>query len=119
MGGGQSVVQEARNAIKGRGFDLDRIPEHTSNYMMSMMGSSNYGKEQFADLRFRDVTVGMASPAILSVVDFAEDSANIIKELTVDGYDWSELDKKNFRRFLNGILYLRSFESLTNICQLN
>ena len=99
IGGGQSVVQEARNAIKGRGFDLDRIPEHTSNYMMSMMGSSNFGKEQFADLRFRDVTVGMASPAVLAVADFAEDSANIIKELTVDGYDWSELDKKNFRRF--------------------
>ena len=99
VGGGQSAVQEARNAMKGRGFDVDRIPDHAINYMLSLMGSSKFGAEQLKDLRFKDVTVGMASPAILSVADFAEDTAKILDELMLEGYDWSELDKKNFKRF--------------------
>ena len=92
-------MQEARNAMKGRGFDINRIPDHASNYMLSLMGTSKFGAEQFKDLRFKDVTVGMASPAILSVFDFAEDTAKILDELMLEGYDWSELDKKNFKRF--------------------
>lgn len=99
VGGGQSVVQEARNALKGRGFDPERIPDHAQNYMLSMMGASKFSKEQFSDLRFKDAITSMASPAILSVAEFAEDSAQIIRELSAEGYDWSEVDKRNFRRF--------------------
>lgn len=97
VGGGQSVVQEARNAAKGRGFDIDRIPDHRVNYALSMMGSSNYNVEQFKDLRFTDAMTSMVSPAIFSVSDFVEDQARIITELSEEGYDWSAVDKKNFR----------------------
>ena len=99
VGGGQSVVQEARNAAKGRGFEIDRIPDHFTNYALSMMGSSKYNKEQFEDLRLADGVTSMVSPAILSVVDFVEDQGRAITELSEEGYDWSAIDKKNFRTF--------------------
>lgn len=62
-----------------------------------MMGSSNYNVEQFKDLRLTDAMTSMVSPAIFSVSDFVEDQARIITELSEEGYDWSAVDKKNFR----------------------
>lgn len=99
VGGGQSIVQEARNAAKGRGFEIDRIPDHFTNYALSMMGSSKYNLEQIEDLRLSDAITSMVSPAILSVSDFVEDQGRAITELSEEGYDWSAIDKKNFRKF--------------------
>ena len=92
-------MQEARNTIKGRGFEIDRISDHTQNYMLSLMGSSKFSADQIKELRLADAAQSMLSPAIFSVVKFAEDSIQILDELIVKDYDWSELDKKNFRRF--------------------
>lgn len=98
VGGGQSVVQEARNAIKGRGFDINRIPDHAQNYALSMMGASKFSVEQLKDLQFEKAAQSMLSPAIFSVVGFAQDTANALDELIAEGYDWSDVDKKNFRK---------------------
>ena len=99
VGGGQSVVQEARNAIRGRGFETERIPDHLGNYALSMMGTSLYGLNQLEDLEIKKFALSSLTPAILTVADFAADQTRILDELILQGYDWSDLDKKNFKSF--------------------
>ena len=49
VGGGNAAVQELRNAARGRDFDIERLPEHWQNYMLSTALTSKYAVDQVAE----------------------------------------------------------------------
>ena len=103
VGGGNAVVQEARNAARGRGFDIERLPEHWQDYLMSMALTSKFGVDQLADGNVKGFAASALAPPLGAIGDLADDAVDIAGAVR----EGERIDPKEFRRvpYLGDLYY--------------
>ena len=106
VGGGNAAVQELRNAARGRDFDIERLPEHWQNYMLSTALTSKYAVDQVAEGNVEGFIANSITPAAgalgAALNDVVDISGAVLKG--------EQIDPKEFRRApLLGDLYYNLF----------
>jgi hypothetical protein len=106
VGGGNAAVQEARNAARGRGFDIERLPEHWLNYLMSTALTSKFGVDQLAEGNITGFVESALAPPLGAIGDLANDAVDIAGAVK----EGRKIDPKEFRRVPGlGDLYYNLF----------
>lgn len=106
VGGGNAAVQEARNAARGRGFDIERLPEHWLNYLMSTALTSKFGVDQLAEGNVAGFVESALAPPLGAIGDLANDAVDIAGAVK----EGRKIDPKEFRRVPGlGDLYYNLF----------
>lgn len=106
VGGGNAAVQELRNAARGRDIDLERLPEHWKNYMLSFALTSKFAVDKMVEGDVAGAIESTVMPPI-STLGLAINDAIDIGQAVLGG---EEIDPKDFKRFpLLGDLYYNLF----------
>jgi hypothetical protein len=106
VGGGNAAVQELRNVGRGRDFDLDRLPDHVLNYLLSTALTSKYAMDRFSEGDVRGAVEASVMPPFRVLGDVANDVFDI-GGAVLEG---KEIDPKDFRRVPGlGDLYYNLF----------
>ena len=106
VGGGNAAVQELRNAARGRDFDIERLPEHFKNYMLSTALTSKYAVDQAAEGNVGGAIASTITPAAGALFDALNDVVDI-SGAVLKG---EQIDPKEFRRVPGlGDLYYNLF----------